>query len=364
MTTPEVLLEQANNRGTLHAVVEQDDRTAYFYIYPAEQFSERYNIRACWLRNLQPAPEERDNAAMEEGRAPLLEAQYCKHPQGAEPLQAEYVNIMWNEEDDGATVFYQDEPMAIIPGWSLYSDQRACYTLDCSAVVEDRGIFPLTAPALYDRLQKTSAFWDKWGDEDSNPWPPIQQQFLDAYEAQLGGSLQYYAIDQQQWPPMALARFEKDDIVYFMSLGVSIRPMPWVELLYNDQAAGFRRMELGLAVSKKDYTEEQIMNMAQAVSGMADSPWRNLTWLGEGHTISSSGLPAGFDSFILSSALYKGPAIDLPSIEGDRVNLYWACPITLAEREGAHSKANGGYELLEKMIGAGITHIVTKRKGL
>lgn len=362
--TPVALLEQANNRGTLYAVVEQDERTAYFYIYPAEPFTQRYNMRACWLRNLQPAPDERDYGAMEKGTAPLLETRYCNHPDGKEPLQADELSVMWHEEDDGATLFYQNEPLAVIPGWSLAAEQPASYALDCTEVVENCGLFPLTAPALYERIEKTSAFWDKWGNETENPWQPIQQQFLQAYEAQFGETLQYYAIDQQMWPPMALARFEKEDVVYFLSLGVSIRPMPWVELLYNDQAPGFRRMELGLAVSKKDFTEEEIMMMAQGVSGMADSPWANLTWLGEGHTISSASVPAGFDSFILSSALYNGPDIDLPAMEGDRVNLFWASPITLAERESAHTKANGGYDLLERMIGAGIRHVVKKRGSL
>lgn len=362
MNKPEILLEQPNNRGTLIAVVEQDERTAYFYIYPAEQFSDRYGMRACWLRNLQPAPKERDYPAMEKGTAPMLEAPYCNHPLGREPLEAEHLNIMWSEEDDGAAVFYQNEPIGVIPGWSLSTEQLICYALDCTAPV-DNILFPLKdAGALYERLQKTSLFWDKWSEENNNPWSAIQQQFLQSYEAQFGRVLQYYAIDQEQWPPMALAMFGKDDIVYFLSLGVSIRPMPWVEFLYNDQAPGFRRMELGLAVSKKDFTEPEIMSMAQALSGMADSPWRNLSWLGEGHTISSSGLPKGYDSFILSSALYSGPEIVLPAMEGDRINLYWAVPITLRERESAHSKPNGGYDLLEKMIAEGITHIIQKRK--
>lgn len=362
--TPEVLLEQPNNRGTLHAIVEQDERTAYFYIYPAEQFSERYNMRACWLRNLAPAPEERDYAAMEEGRAPLLEARYCNHPQGGEPLQAALLSVMWSEEDDGATLFYDAAPLAVIPGWSLSAEKPAAYSADCTDVVDDCGLFPLSAPALYERIEKTAAFWDKWSDEEHNPWQPIQQSFLEAYEAAFGPSLQYYAIDGQQWPPVALARFEKDDTVYFLSLGISIRPMPWVELLYSEQAPGFRRMELGLAVSKKDFSEDEIMAMAQGVSGMADSPWRNLSWLGEGHTVSSDAVPQGFESFVLSSALYNGPGITLPEMEGDRVNLYWAAPITLAERESAHAQNNGGYALLEQMIGAGITHVVRKRGSL
>lgn len=358
---PEILLEQPNNRGTLHAVVEQDERTAYFYIYPAEEFSTRYNMRACWLRNLQPATEERDYPSMEKGTAPLLEARYCNHPEGRDPLEAALLGIMWNEEDDGAAVFYNGEPLGIIPGHTLSSDSPTAYALDCIAPVDDCNLLPLTGSPLHQHLEKTAAFWAKWSNEDNNPWQHMQQQFIRAYEAQFGTMLKYYAIDGQQWPPMALGQFEKDGIVYFLTMGISIRPMPWVELLYNGQAPAFRRMELALAVKKEDYTEAAIMNMAQAISGMADSPWRNLSWLGEGHTISSDGAPEGFESLILSSALYTGPAIDLPTMEGDRTNLYWASPVTMEERTFAHSKSNGGYDLLEKMIDAGVTHVVQKR---
>jgi Suppressor of fused protein (SUFU). len=364
---PVVLLEQPNNRGTITAVVEQDDRTAYFYLYPSDVLGGRYNMRPCWLRNLVPAPASKDVQGMQNGMAPLLEARFCNHPEGKAPLDPEELAIMWTEEDDGAAVFYQGQPLGIIPGWSLSSDRPVGYATDCIGSEDESILFPLGNPEsniLHQRIERSAAFWDKWGDEEHNPWMPIQQEFLNAYEEQFDKMLQYYAIDEQKWPPMALARFEKDNIVYFISLGISIRPMPWVELLYNDKAPGFRRMELGLAVDKNEFTEAEIMAMAQGLSGIADSPWRNLSWFGEGHTISSQVVPPSFESFILSSALYNGPAINLPQMEGDKVNLYWASPITKAEREFAHSKANGGYDLLEKMIQSGITHVVKKREGI
>lgn len=364
---PVVLLEQSNNRGTITAVVEQDERTAYFYLYPSDALGGRYNMRPCWLRNLIPAPAGKDVQGMKDGMAPLLEARFCNHPEGKAPLDPEQLAIMWSEEDDGAAVFYEGQPLGIIPGWSLSSDRPVGYAQDCIGSEGESILFPFGKPesnVLHQRIARTAAFWDKWGDEENNPWITIQQEFLHAYKEQFGEEVQYYAIDEQKWPPMALARFEKDDLVYFISLGLSIRPMPWVELLYNDKAAGFRRMELAIAVSKKDFTETEIMTMAQGLSGIADNPWRNLSWLGEGHTISSQAVPASFESFILSSALYNGPAINLPAMEGDKVNLYWASPITKVEREFAHSKANGGYDLLEKMIQGGLTHVVKKREGI
>ncbi|RBL88314.1 suppressor of fused domain protein [Chitinophaga flava] len=366
MADPVMLIEQANNRGTMYAVVEQDDRTAYFYLYPSELLASKYSPRPCWLRNLQPAPEKKDIAAMKEGLAPMLEARFCNHPEGKAPLEAALINIVWMEEGDGASVFYDGELLGVIPGWTLYSEERSvAYAADCIGAADDSMMFPLGTPAtnqLHQRVAQATAFWDDWTSETNQTWSILQQQFLSAYEAALGPVTQYYAIDGDQWPPMGMARFEKDEVVYFLTLGVSIRPMPWVEILYSDEAPGFRRMELALAISKKDYSEKEIMNLAGIVSGIADRPWKQVTWLGEGHTISSSELPVPYESVVLSAALYNGPAIELPKMYNDTVNLYWVSPVTKPERLFAHQNPNGGYELLEKMIHHGINHIIQPRE--
>ncbi|MBC9934734.1 suppressor of fused domain protein [Chitinophaga qingshengii] len=365
MADPVMLIEEANSRGTLYAVVEQDDRTAYFYLYPSELLANKYSPRPCWLRNLQPAPEKRDVKAMEEGMAPMLEARYCNHPEGKAPLEAERIRIVWMEEEDGAAVLYDDELMGVIPGWTMYSEERSVgYAADCIGSGEDSQMFPLGTAAtnqLHKKVAGAIAFRDDWADETSQTWSIFQKQFLDTYEAILGPVEKYYAIDGGKWPPIGMARFERDDVVYFLTLGVSIRPMPWVEMLYNDHAEGFRRMELGMAISKKDFDEKTIMALAGMVSGLADRPWRQVTWLGEGHTISFSEMPAPYESLVLSSALYNGPSLEMPQMYNDPVNLYWVSPITKAERLHAHEQPNGGYMLLEKMIQEGINHIIQPR---
>ncbi|CAL1520363.1 suppressor of fused domain protein [Chitinophaga sp. MM2321] len=366
MSDPVMLIEQANSRGTLYAVVEQDDRVAYFYLYPSELLSSKYSPRPCWLRNLQPAPEKKDVAAMKEGMAPMMERRFCNHPEGKEPLQKELITIVWMEEGDGAAMMYDGELLGVIPGWGLYSEEKAvAYAADCIGADDDDLIFPLGTPAtniLHKRVTQAIDFWKGWVEETSQQWSILQDQFIQAYEAAFGKTQQYYAIDGGQWPPMALAKYEQDDIVYLITLGVSIRPMPWVEILYSERAPGFRRMELAMAISKKDYPEEEIMKMAEIMSGLADRPWKQITWLGEGHTVSATELPDPYDSLILSAALYTGPVINLPPMYGDAVNLYWLAPVTELERAYAHHKANAGYDLLEKMINSGITHLVKKRE--
>lgn len=368
MSEPVMLIDQPNNRGTLYAVVEQDDRVAYFYLYPSELLTTKYSPRPCWLRNLQPAPATKDVAAMKEGMAPMLEAAYCNHPEGREPLEKERITIVWTEEGDGAAVLYDNEILGVIPGWSLYNDEHAvAYAADCTGAGENDRLMPLgkrSANAMYERVDQAIAFWKDWEGETSQAWSILQDQYLKAYEAEFGPIQKYYAIDGGQWPPMALGKFEKDDVVYLLTLGVGIRPMPWVELLYSDRAPGFRRMELAMAVSSKDFTDKEIMAMAGLMSDMADRPWKQVTWLGEGHTVSSGELPAPFESVVVSSALYNGPAIGLPEVYGDKVNLYWLAPITKLEREYAHSRPNAGYDLLEKMIHHNLNHIVTRRPEL
>jgi hypothetical protein len=351
----------------MYAVVEQDERTAYFYLYPAELQSKKYRMRACWLRNLQPGPSTRDSAAMVNGDAPMLEARFCNHPEGKAPLQAELIAIVWMPEEDGAAVLYDGETLGVIPGWSLYSEDPAAYAADCIDADANAIVFPLGDSGKneqHDRVADAVLFRALWENTEAPQWPLIQEQFIAAYEKHFGTIQQYFAIDNNQWPPMALAKFEKDNVIYFLTMGVSIRPMPWVSYLYNENAPAYRRMELALAVSKDDYTEEEISKMAEALSVMADIPWRHISWLGEGHTIGSGKLPAPFESIVLSAALYNGNSIDMPEMYGDRVNLFWASPVTLSEREYAHQKANGGYELLEKMIEEDITHIVQKREAI
>jgi len=364
---PTVLIEQANSRYTMYAVVEQDERTAYFYLYPAELQSKKYRMRACWLRNIQPGPAKRDSTAMANGDAPMLEAHFSNHPEGKEPLKAALISIVWMPEEDGAAVLYDGETLGVIPGWSLYSDEPAAYAADCIDADGNAIVFPLGELGKneqHTRVAEAVSFRESWDDTEAPQWPVIQQQFISTYESHFGEIKQYFAIDNNQWPPMALGKFEKDNIVYFLSMGISIRPMPWVSYLYNDNASAYRRMELAMAVSKDDFTEEEIMKMAEGLSSMADIPWRHISWLGEGHTIASSKLPAPFESIVLSAALYNGESIALPEMYGDKVNLFWLSPVTLSERQFAHEKANGGYELLEKMIQEDITHIVTKREAI
>jgi len=367
MNDPVVLLEETNTRGTLQAVIEQDDRTAYFYLFPGQKFAHQFEPRACWLRNLKTAPATRDFEAMSQGQAPMIEASFCEHPDGLPPLEAERLSIVWLESGDGAAALYDDKIIGFIPGWTLYSDQPIAYASSCTGSTELSMMFPMNenaTPIIYGQVARATEFWNSWEGESNTQWGALQEKYLSTYEEIFGTIQKYYAIDGDQWPPMAIGEFEKDGIKYFLSMGIGIRAMPWVDYLYNDNASGFRRMELAIAIDMKDFDAEAQMRFAEIISGMADSPWRDITWYGEGHTNSAKELPGEYESLILSAALYNGSNIALPDMYGDKLNLYWCTPITLKEREYAHSIPNGGYTLLEEMINEGMSHVVRKRASL
>ncbi|CCP06659.1 suppressor of fused domain protein [Erwinia amylovora] len=362
MTRPYQIAEVSNQQQTLIAIVEQDERTAYFYIWPAQALRTRFAVRGCWLRNLLPAPQQEDVAAIKQGIAPLLSAAYCRTLEAEPMLDPAAVQIVWEPSDDGAALWYQGQLLAVIPGWSLYQDKQVSYSAGCIKAS------PLTAPLgsastneYYAAAQQHRQFWRDW--QDGQPWQSLQQEMLQCYQAQYGGSLKYYAIDQGNWPPMAVSQHYHQGSWYFFTLGMSVRPMPRVDFLYPHFASAHRRCELALAVDASVMTEDSAVQMASALAGFAHMPWARLSWLGEGHTLDSALAPVGFAGFVLSGLL-AGDAgqFALPKRHGDQVNLLWAAPVTAPELEFARRETDGGQLLVARLLQYGCGHIFRARQ--
>ncbi len=118
-----------------------------------------------------------------------------------------------------------------------------------------------------------------------------------------------------------------------MTIGVSIRPQPWVEILFNDDASQYRRMEMALAIDGQYVNEDNAIHMASALAGFAHVPWNKITWLGEGHTLESAVAPQGYEGYIYHQrsmlmqtilhclisrtirSIYIGPVLFLPVSE-------------------------------------------------
>lgn len=164
---------------------------------------------------------------------------------------------------------------------------------------------------------------------------------------------------------MAISQHEKEGIYYFLTLGVSIRPQPWVEILFNDDATKYRRFEMAIAIDSQFVNEDNAIHMASALAGFAHVPWGKITWLGEGHTLESEVAPQGYEGYILSSKFYdNADSLILPFQQDDPVNIYWASPVFASEREFAHGVPNGGYDLLKKLQQQGVNYIFSPRESV
>lgn len=66
---PKVILELRSPSCPITAIVEQDNRTAYFYLFGD---NEDFGVKSCWIRNLDVAPEEMEVKLMEKGVPPIV----------------------------------------------------------------------------------------------------------------------------------------------------------------------------------------------------------------------------------------------------------------------------------------------------
>ena len=343
----EVLLRETSPNGNIEAVVEQDDRVVYFYLAGAPETD--FGLKACWVRNLAPAPDDFDGDAMKRGDAPMLPEPFCRHPDGAPAFREDSdLRVVWFEEGDAAALLDGSTILSIIPGWSSMEGFHG-FARDCIGESSLCTELDTEANVLVDRIRRADRFWRSW-DEDPSPWPTIQKDLLEAIGRQLGKEKNYYAIDGKNWPPKALLRIDLEDRIVLVTLGVSIRPMPKVEMSHEDPKP-YRRIELAMALSKEtpEATIEAAMNY---LSGQTKLPWSQYTWLGENHTVPcdafrSSKTMKNISAVLLVKERKDLPELALPGLWGDPVNVLWMVGITEKERD--YAIEHGSEKLLARL---------------
>jgi hypothetical protein len=343
--------ELVSPNGNVLAAVEQDDSCAYFYLYGSAE--SEFGMRACWVRNLKPAPADLDVAAMGEGRPPMLPSASCRHPQGAPPLEARRLRIVWAATGDAAALYEDDYLLATIPSWSGEKG-FAGYSRDCigeSPLCWELG--PPEANAQHAYFAEQDRYWKLW-DTAPGPWSEVQKDLIAAYESRLGPHSKYYAIDGGEWPPKAMIRIDRGADVVLVTVGVSLRPQPKVEM-HTDTPEDMRRIELGVCLAKP-IDEQIVKNVAAYVSGQAGYPWSRFTFLADGHTMPSDAFAnatSGDMSYVLFQAAPMGaPEWRLPPFFGDSVRVLWMLPIRESERQLAVDQ--GSAELVRRLEKVGI----------
>lgn len=358
----QVLLEQMSPNGNIAAIVENNGSNVYLYLYGSPET--QFGIRSCWVRNLCPAPSELDRDSMaDRGVAPLLPAAYCSHPDGAPPPAPGSLSVVWFEQGDAAALLEDDQVLAIIPAWSGINGFDG-YARDC--IAESPIAWPLGSPdtnVLFARIERAREYWRSW---DSNPWPAYADAQIKAYRSALGEYTKYYAMDGGAWPPKAMLRYDRSDAIMFTTVGVSLRPMPRIEMSVKDPSP-VQRIELAYAIDPELADEPSRRRIGQYISGQTSLPWRQYTFFDEGHTLPCDSIPVGRSGNAFTAVLFTrnpkdAPRVHLPYYRGDPVTTLWMLPIT--RNELLLAKELGSAALLEMFGTAGIDYIHSDRREL
>lgn len=353
----ELLVETSPN-GNITAIVEQDDRVVHIYLHGEPDID--FGVKSCWVRNLQQAPDELDEDGMGDGIAPMLPAKYCTHPEGLSALDADRLSLVWFEEGDAAALLEDGDLLAVIPAWGGMKGFHG-YARDC--IGQSPLCWRLGTPeenAIFDRVGGAAEFWRSW-EEEPWPWEALQDAMMSTYEA-VAPHTNYYAIDNDKWPPTAMIRVPVEESVFFATLGVSIRPQPNVEG-DTDEPELYRRIELAVGLAATDITDDED-RIARCLSAQAARPWSTLSWLGHGHTICTDAMPDNatgppWTAVLLLADPPGAPVTELPGYRDDPVTLLWMVPITEPERD--YAMEHGSEALCDILWRAGVNWRVCSR---
>jgi len=365
---PVVLLFERSPMGTLDAIVQHDGKTVYFYLNEpksdssqASNGSEKFGTRACWVRNLSLGPMVVNEDEMKQGISPMLPRTLCVNRDGLPVPNPEQLKIIWLEEGNGAALIEETPDsgemnlLAMIPPWSGLEGFHG-YASECA--VESPLCWPMPDnPKLQQRIEQATDFWEQWKSSQNDPFAALQPKLLSAYDEHFGAANQqaYFSIDGGKFPPRGLVQYtqasndQQVEQIILATVGMSVCPQPAVEIFVDDPA-NYRRIELAIRVPKNQFdcdsestdstTDAKLTldRLRQSISGLANYPWSQFTWLGPGHTCSFDGAAVGCPSALLIhdhqlaqikphlSAGGQAP-ISLPVFRGDPINLLWIFPI-------------------------------------
>lgn len=342
----EVLIEEQSPSCPVTAIVEQDNRVVYFYLWGAENTN--FGVKSCWVRNLQKAPEKLEEKLLDKGIPPMLPEQFCKFIDGQEKLNVNDLKIIWTEEGDSAGLLFKNEIIAIIPSWGGQNGFYG-YAKDCKG--QGNFAWELTETnAFIERLRKSEKYWKSWNNV-LNPFQIQQPLILTSYDESFGKHDKYYAIDSNEWPPKGLYLRRGESKTIFATVGLSLIPMPTVEM-YTENRFELNRIELGIILDSV-FSDQEIQEIANWISGQSSIPWDNITFLGEGHTINFKPFNSKtFNSVLLTNRLDVLPDPELDDYLGSKVNFLWMVPISDKERKEIMD--NGSDLVIKKLNKIGV----------
>ena len=366
LSDPEVLIFETSPFGTLDAIVQHDGLSVYFYLNQPQE-SGKFGTRACWVRNLQIGPLVINEDEMREGISPQLPRTQCVNREGQPIPEPEELSIVWFEEGNGAALIEtrsgESKTLAIIPPWSGLEGFNG-YAAECAT--ESKICWPMPEnPKLEMRIDRAKNFWASISDSNSeSSFAKLQSSLLRHYESRFnqGSSSEpeYFSIDGGRFPPRGLIHLTKNsepktqtekptesnssqaNESIILTVGMSFCPQPAVEI-FSDNPTNHRRVELGIQLRGVD--EEKTQLAIKQISSLAGYPWRNFTWLSDGHTCEFKNVFPDCENALLVHDSHLNPHLnqtpekpELLLFRDDPVNLLWLIPILNEQLEELQTK--------------------------
>jgi hypothetical protein len=337
---PVLLLNSVSPYGSRRLVVEFDGRTTSAYLHDGDG-----PIAATGIANHMRAPEAVDVARLRAGVAPEMPAAHTKHPAGREPLEADALTAIWLEEGDGAAILENGELLAVIPGWSDLATGMPGYSRDVIGQTPFGWSLDDALEGLDLRVRQSAQFW-RWR-ASAGSWHLFQEALLGHLLTRLGPGGGYWDVSGGRTPTVGVSErppLPNRPYTVLTTVGMSCQRMPVVEQT-GEGAVGRSRIELALATTLPS-TEA-----ARIFLWLAQFPWREVTWLGSGHSIpwyhepSTFPLGGGNEGVLLLDDPSRLPGPEVPRLDGFRasnepVRWLWLIPINERERRLAMQRSS------------------------
>jgi hypothetical protein len=337
---PVVLLDSVSPYGSRRVIVEYDGTTTSAYLHDKSGA-----IAATWIANHRQAPETVDVAGLRAGRAPEMPAAHTKHPAGRRPLEASDLTAVWLEEGDGVAILEAGETLAVIPGWSDLRNGMPGYSRDIIGQTPFGWSLDDAKEGLSQRISQSAQFW-RWR-ASAGSWALFQQALLGHLLSRLGPGGGYWDVSGGKTPAVGVSErpaVPKRPFTVLSTVGMSGQRMPVVEQT-GEGADGRARIELALATTMPS------AEAARIFLWLGQFPWREVTWLGSGHSIPWYHEPATFplgggnEAVLLLDDPSRLPGPEVPRLDGFRssnepVRWLWIVPINERERRLARERSS------------------------
>ena len=332
------LLDSVSPYGSRRVVVEYDGATTSAYLHDRSG-----SIAATWIANHQQAPETVDLSRLRAGASPEMPADHTKHPGGRPPINPSSLRAVWLEEGDGVAILENGEPLAVIPGWSSVASGMPGYSRDVIGQTPFAWSLDDAREGFSTRISQSGQFW-RWR-ASAGSWALFQQALLGHLLARLGPGGGYWDVSGGKTPSVGVSErppVPRRPFTVLSTVGMSGQRMPVVEQT-GEGADGRARIELALATTMPS------AEAARIFLWLGQFPWREISWLGSGHSVPWYHEPATFplgggnDAVLLLDDPSRLPGPEVPRLDGFRssnepVRWLWIIPINERERRLARER--------------------------